>query len=239
MSTLVESAVGDAGPPVLKQAVLDLGLSWDDALCEPFLQLAAPLDEYILTPLRKEDAPRMLEVLNDGRVYPKLANVPHPYTPEHAAKWVPIQREQARASLAHLARSAIRDGLTTLPVHAIRHRSISSGCATWIGDVKFYVPDGSTTWQVGYLLDPAHWSKGVMTHAVRSLLSLLQRITVSRAENQEGRRLLEVKSSAYKGNEASVRVLQKAGFTLMSLPEQDDEARCKGAIPEYKLLYRL
>lgn len=91
----------------------------------------------------------------------------------------------------------------------------------------------------GYLLDPAHWSKGVMTHAVSSLLSLLQHITVTRAENREGERLLEVKSSAYKGNEASVRVLQKAGFTLMSLPEQDHEARRKGAIPEYELLYRL
>lgn len=48
MSTLDESSIDDASLELLKQAALDVGLSWDDALSEPFLQLAAPLDEYIL-----------------------------------------------------------------------------------------------------------------------------------------------------------------------------------------------
>lgn len=73
-----------------------------------------------------------------------------------------------------------------------------------------------------------------MTQAVRSLLSLLERIKAHQGRSCQ----FEVQASAYKGNEASVHVLQKAGFTLKSSPEQDGDAYTQGTTPEYKLLYQ-
>jgi hypothetical protein len=54
---------------------------------EPFLRLPPPYQNIIITPPRKSDGPRVVECMNDKRVYSNLNGPPFPYTYEDFEFW--------------------------------------------------------------------------------------------------------------------------------------------------------
>lgn len=72
-------------------------LQFNPATNEPYIRLPAPHSNIIITPARPaEDAPRVIESLNDPNVYNWLEGPPYPYTQEDADFWLNSQYERSK-----------------------------------------------------------------------------------------------------------------------------------------------
>jgi hypothetical protein len=69
---------------------------------EPYLRLPAPHENIIITPPHLSDSDRLVEILNDPRVYVWLSGPPHPYLQEHAAWWLTRVTKRAAESWAEI-----------------------------------------------------------------------------------------------------------------------------------------
>ena len=61
--------------------------SIDDKNDRPYLRLSAPHQRIIIAAPRLDDAPQLVEILNDSGVYRWLTAPPYPYSMEHAVSW--------------------------------------------------------------------------------------------------------------------------------------------------------
>ena len=62
-------------------------ISTDDNNDRPYLRLSPPHQRIIIAAPRLDDAPQLLELLNDPGVYRWVTAPPYPYSMEHAVSW--------------------------------------------------------------------------------------------------------------------------------------------------------
>ncbi|GER65853.1 alanine acetyltransferase [Weizmannia acidilactici] len=74
-----------------------------------------------------------------------------------------------------------------------------------IGTVDFvwWKPDQGTA-EIGYVLSPEYWGRGIMTEAVKKLIEF----------GFERMRLIRIQARCFAENKASARVMEKAGMTF-------------------------
>ena len=109
---------------------------FDQTTGEPYLRLPAPLEDYIITPTRVDDAPALVEILNGPDVAKWLAAIPKPYTLADGEWWVNFTREAEAKWLDQLkeldpASNALFGGC---PLKCIRHVK-EDGTKVLVGNV--------------------------------------------------------------------------------------------------------
>ena len=109
---------------------------------EPYLRLAAPLSNIIITPPRLSDAPAKVEAFNDPRVYRWVTSPPWPYLPEHADQWLTTIIEETDAAWNELVKASVEEPeaapkiVSTCPVRVIREQK-EDGSDVPLGDCGF------------------------------------------------------------------------------------------------------
>ena len=138
---------------------------------------------FVLRPFRKGDEESLRKNINNRKIYRYTMLIPHPYTRRHASEWVKkkiSQRGKKKAgelSFAIDVKGDVVGGIGLL--HIEKHKA-----------------------EIGYWLGEKDWGKGIMTAAVKLMISFCF-----------GKlKLQRVYASVFKGNKASARVLEKAGF---------------------------
>ncbi|KAJ7201367.1 acyl-CoA N-acyltransferase [Mycena pura] len=192
---------------------------------EPFLRLLRHKN-IIITPPRLSDAPCLVRILNDERVYPWLSSPPHPYLPEHAEWWlnhVTAISDKLLTELESARDDPERKIVDGSPVQTIREikedgMDIFLGCIDLTLAQQWWALEGSgrtnqeaprrdprdpDIWTVGDYLTPSHHGQGIMSDAFKTLLSQW-------GVPRMGIRLMVV--TVLKGNKGSVKVLEKNGF---------------------------
>ncbi|KAJ6611486.1 acyl-CoA N-acyltransferase [Mycena sp. CBHHK59/15] len=194
---------------------------------EPFLRLRAHKN-IVLTPPRLSDAPYMVPLLNDERVYHWLSSPPYPYLPEHAEWWLNQVRPRSDKLLAELE-DARNDEVPKIvdncPVRIIREVK-DDGTDVFLGDICINLaqepwelegtgrlkqdtprrdPNDPDIWTLGDYLAPSHHRQGIMSDA---FLTVLNEWGIPRM----GVRRMVV--TTLEGNQGSVGVFEKNGFTF-------------------------
>ena len=123
-------------PPIMSQTSQHEQVHFDQTTGEPYLRLPAPLEDYIITPTRVDDAPALVEILNGPDVAKWLAAIPKPYTLADGEWWVNFTREAEAKWLAQLKESdppsnALFGGC---PLKCIRHVK-EDGTQVLVGNV--------------------------------------------------------------------------------------------------------
>ncbi|KAJ7053950.1 acyl-CoA N-acyltransferase [Mycena amicta] len=206
---------------------------------EPILRLRGPGHENIvLTPPRLSDAPHIVPLLNDERVYPWLTSVPHPYHLEHAEWWLNKVIPLSDALLTQLdAAQPNADKITVdgCPVRIIRELN-ADGSDIFLGDIgidlagEWWELEGSgltkqdtpkraedpDIWTIGDYIAPSHHRRGIMSDALQTLMDQW-------AIPRMGVRRMVV--TTLKGNQGSVRVFEKCGFVFRKTIEEAADVR--------------
>ena len=148
-------------------------------------------DGFHLSPVRDGDQAALVEHLREKQITDWLLKVPYPYTDDHANFWV-NHRVKAAATEPHPTHFAIRrtDGLHIGSIGLMLNSDTARHRA-----------------ELGYWLARDYWGRGLTTAAVRAV--------VAYAFRDMG--LKRIEATAFAGNLASHRVLEKAGFTREGL----------------------
>ncbi|KAJ7053951.1 acyl-CoA N-acyltransferase [Mycena amicta] len=195
---------------------------------EPFLRLLSH-PNIILTPPRLVDAPAIVRILNDERVYPWLKATPFPYTLADAEWWLGVRKAETDQQIAQLE-SETTEKLKKVDFCPVRilHEVRDDGTEVYLGDITIRRADqderrllGATTdeqeiWAIADFLAPTHHRQGIMTDAIGTLLTKW-------AVPRMGVRWVVV--TPLVGNEGSVRVFEKNGFRLVRTVDRALEAR--------------
>ena len=151
---------------------------------------AAPmlrLRSCLMRPYREEDFESLAKAANNPKISRWMRNTfPHPYTVDSAKTWISI----ANAS------SPIRD----LAICEPDGSAVIGGIGLKARDDIHY-----RTMEIGFWLSEGYWHRGIATESV-----------VAFSDWAFGRfdHLLRLEAEVFEGNEASGRVLEKAGFTF-------------------------
>jgi len=215
---------------------------------EPFLRLKNH-KHIIITPPRQGDALLYPPIMNDPRIYEWLGTPPFPYTSEHAEAWYARVKASSDSALAELEAARESPDLMLVgecPVRVIREVKEDSE-DVFLGDIgimrsidgKLMAPVGAPVddeqkakyveanaalslgdpkiiWTVGDYLIPSHHGQGIMTDVLQTLLW-------EWAVPRMGVRY--ILSSAFEGNEGSVRVFHKNGFVRTRVIENHIQTR--------------
>jgi RimJ/RimL family protein N-acetyltransferase len=115
------------------------------------------------------------------------ANIPHPYPPREAERFILTARaENAAGAALHLA---VAQKTAARPVIGL-----VSAIMTETGEAE-----------IGYALTPQAWGKGFATEAVKTVIDAVFNLTETS----------RIRANSRLGNFASRRVLEKAGFTYV------------------------
>lgn len=158
--------------------------------------------------LTADDAARIAGLVNDEAVTRFMARIPYPYT-----------IEDAHAFLAETARTSepgIQEGFAI---------EVDGDLAGVIG----YEPAGTNDMsgvgegatEIGYWIGRDYWGRGIATDAVKALVDHVR-------THHPGRTLT---AGIFNDNEASARVLQKAGFTEIGVGTCRTPARAHDTVP--------
>jgi RimJ/RimL family protein N-acetyltransferase len=167
---------------------------------EPFLRLAAPHQNIILTPPRQGDQSVLIQHMNDPAIYGWMAKLPRPYLPEHADFWIQFVKGESDATLEYLRKSAedFPDGplqfVGASPVCHLREVK-EDGTDVFIGDInvrrsqfaevldeverkrlqednaKKQAGDPTIQYGIGDWLAASHHGRGIMTAAIGLFLT--------------------------------------------------------------------
>ncbi|KAJ6505411.1 acetyltransferase [Mycena sanguinolenta] len=144
------------------------------------------LSRSIIRPYHMLDAPSLAHEANSPLIAQWMRNLfPNPYSLSDAESWIPIALE--RLPLLNFA--------------------ITRPNGTYAGGIglKVYSDVESRTMEIGYWLGEAHWGAGIMTEAV---------VAFSKWAFETVPDLLRLESGIFGGNERSMAVLRKAGYTF-------------------------
>ncbi|MEO7331637.1 MAG: GNAT family N-acetyltransferase, partial [Minicystis sp.] len=151
-----------------------------------------------LSPLTGDHAEAMFLPLRDEAVY-RWISTPLPGSLEGLrARWA---RSESRVS---------PDGKEMWLGWAVQRTSDGA----YIGKMDVCLSDARTATNVGYLFFPAYWGQGLATEAVVAVVEHLIHLGVTR-----------FLATVTVGNQASARVLAKAGFTLTRVIPENDTIR--------------
>ena len=139
---------------------------------------------FILRPLKKSDYKILANKINDRGIYRNTLNIPFPYTPAYAKKWlnkVIKQYQHKPVTGFHLA---------------IVIASELAGCVSLMKIEKNHKAE------LGYWLAREHWGQGIMSKAVAAMVKL----------GFGTFRLKKIYAYVFVENTGSYRVLIKNGF---------------------------
>ncbi|EGN99512.1 hypothetical protein SERLA73DRAFT_179555 [Serpula lacrymans var. lacrymans S7.3] len=220
-------------------------LEINSATGEPFFRLPSPNDNIIITPPRAKDEQAVVPILNDPGVYQWLEGPPFPYTPEHAASWIPLIVNAAKAVLDELKEEeCVNPGgplkaVGDCPVRMIREVK-KDGTDVYIGDIGFRrclyedvldpkerkeviaandrkeVGDPTICWSIGNYLAPSHHGRGIMSMAFGLLLGAW---AIPRMK------VRSMRGYTFVGNTGSVRVFEKNGYILKGIVDNGKVVR--------------
>ncbi|MGB8277135.1 MAG: GNAT family N-acetyltransferase [Methylovirgula sp.] len=136
---------------------------------------------------RATDAAALAAFAGLSEVARMTANIPHPYPPREADRFILMSRaENAAGAALHLA---LAQKTATRPVIGL-----VSAVMTETGEAE-----------IGYALAPQAWGKGFATEAVKTVIDAVFSLTETP----------RICANSRLGNFASRRVLEKAGFTYI------------------------
>lgn len=144
-------------------------------------------DGFFLSSVEPGDKDALLEHLRAPEISRNTLSIPYPYTEADAEAWIDERRSHRDTQPAE----------TTFAVRAPDDTLIGA-----VGAGSFEIGSSHRT-NIGYWLATPCWNRGIMTSAVTRF------VHYAYAELEVVRLTAEV----FAGNDASVRVLQKAGFT--------------------------
>jgi RimJ/RimL family protein N-acetyltransferase len=151
------------------------------------------------------DAPRIAALANDFDVARMTARMPHPYT-----AW------EAETFVARVRAAGSSDGRTFL---------IDIDDEGPAGLIGFFTEAGQRLPEVGYWLGRPYWGRGYATEAAEAALAWAERAWGARA----------IRSGHFVDNEASGRVLCKAGFLYTGVVEQRF-SRARGEVAPTRMM---
>jgi RimJ/RimL family protein N-acetyltransferase len=143
-------------------------------------------DRLILRLIEKSDAPALFPLINDPDVARNLKTVPHPYPENELVPWIRKARIAARKKERFEMAIVLKE--TGLPVGACSLLHIS-----W----------EHLRSEIGYWIGKPYWGQGYMTEAVTKMLDF----------GFADLGLESIHAYCFIRNPASIRVLEKAGFT--------------------------
>lgn len=134
----------------------------------------------------KEDGDNLSKLLSNKKILDNLRDgLPYPYTKEDALEYINFILESDPDSTFAYAIDV--DGVAVGSIGAFRQENIYSCTA-----------------ELGYYLDEAYWSKGIMTQAVKMICDKIF--------NQTD--IIRIYAEPFSNNIGSRKVLEKAGFQL-------------------------
>ena len=148
--------------------------------------LPLPAVGAVLRPFQMEDAPVLARHANERLIWQNMRDrFPHPYALADAKRY--IEFATSSAADRELALCLEVDGEAAGGIGLLFKHDVSRRAA-----------------EIGYWLGRAHWGRGIATAAVRALT----------AYGFEHCDLVRIYALVFAPNEASARVLSKAGFEL-------------------------
>jgi RimJ/RimL family protein N-acetyltransferase len=152
--------------------------------------------EKLDVPLRKwtmEDAPDLVGIINNKKLLDNLRDeIPFPYTEKDAKEFISTTL------------SAKKDSQYTF---AITYDDKVIGCISVFRKDNVH----RLTAELGYYIAEPYWNKGIMTKAVKQICTYI-------FENTD---IIRIFAEPYAFNQASHRVLEKAGFQLEGTMRQN------------------
>lgn len=142
-------------------------------------------ERLALRPVEEADAAEFQRICADPGVASMAEGVPHPYPEGEALAWIRRQRAQLQRGAGGALAVTLRK------------------TGALIGDVCLRVEAGDRRAEIGFLFAREHWGRGYATEAAGA---------VSRCAFED-LGLHRLYALVYVSNEASARVLEKAGFT--------------------------
>ncbi|KAI0784053.1 hypothetical protein C8Q75DRAFT_725113 [Abortiporus biennis] len=220
---------------------------------EPFIRLPSPYENIILTPPRMEDAPHIIQNLNDPKLIQWLEGPPHPYTAEHAEFWLQTITKSSKSIFEELKEANEKDPNGSLaivggfPLRSIREVK-EDGTQTFLGDISVdrcgfpgeldpeersrlteenanrKVGDPNIVWCIGDYLASSHHGRGIMSAVIGTVI---REWVVPRMNAH----LIRVE--AYTGNTGSIRVFEKNEFVLEKTVEFEKPKILNSGTPQY------
>jgi ribosomal-protein-alanine N-acetyltransferase len=149
------------------------------------------MSDIILRPWQKEDAQQLASIANNKNVWNNvLDSFPSPYTVMDALQW--INRESTA---------------TPITKFAIQHQGKLAGGIGMIPLEDVY----RCSIELGYFVGEPFWGKGIATKAIATMVDHIQK-----TQPQATRIFARV----YEHNKASMKALEKNGFTLESVQQK-------------------
>ncbi|MCI0465674.1 MAG: GNAT family N-acetyltransferase [Beijerinckiaceae bacterium] len=136
---------------------------------------------------RASDAPAITSFASLAEVARCTAAIPHPYPPGEAERFILKARAENAAGAALIL--------------AITHKA---GARHTIGIISA-IPAAARGIELGYILAPALWRKGLTSEAVKALIDTVFRVTMTNC----------IFANSRVQNIASRRVLEKTGFAFV------------------------
>ncbi len=141
-----------------------------------------------LSQIRLKDVEQLVMYLNDKEIYNNTLTVPFPYTKADGEYFVQLCEKKKRKYGKNI-NWAIRD----------KNKKLIGGCSF---HMKY--PRNSRKDEIGYWLARPYWNKGIMTKVVNKLCEI----------GFTKFKLKKIEATVFIHNNASCRVLDKAGFQL-------------------------
>ncbi|NWF90916.1 MAG: GNAT family N-acetyltransferase [Ignavibacteriaceae bacterium] len=148
-------------------------------------------NDYYLSPLKETDIHQLVKYLNDKEIFNNTLTVPFPYTKDDGKFFVRLC-EQKKKKYGVNTNWAIRD----------KTKKLIGGCSFH----RKYRRNSKKD-EIGYWLARPYWNKGIMTEVVKKLCKIgFTKLGLKRIE-----------AIVFSHNDASCRVLEKAGFEFGGL----------------------
>lgn len=138
---------------------------------------------FVLRPFRRGDETSLRRNINNRKIYRYTLLIPHPYTARHASDWIRKNISLQKKKRALEISFAIDIGGEVVGGIGLSHIEKHKA-------------------EVGYWLGEKYWERGITTEAVKLVVGFALRKL----------KLRRVYAGIFRGNKASVRVLEKAGF---------------------------
>ena len=139
---------------------------------------------FTLRPFRKSDLPSIVKHINNKSIAGNTLTIPYPYTMKDAEEWYARFRKMMRRKDCNKIAFAIEID------------------GQVVGSVGLTIEDHKA--EIGYWLGRAYWGQGIMTEAVKEVTKYCFK--------ELG--LRRVYGCVFTNNKASMRVLEKAGYSF-------------------------
>lgn len=150
-------------------------------------------DRLLLRPPSDADAPSIAQLAGDRRIAATTATIPHPYTLEHAERFLRLVRRQWESGAAAILATTVR------------------GSGEFVGMTGLEFKADHDKAEIGFWVGVPYWNRGYCTEAGRAVLGY----------GFEERGLERIYAGHFAGNEASGRVQQKLGMTREGVLRHD------------------